>query len=158
MPFGIPTREQGVVRTSPDIPNDNYEQKRVSLTGTWVGGTVRYLEPPDGYYWIVDSIVVEYASSIVESTRDVYYYVLDKWNRAVRVRLARVVKSSLMWISLTPGAGHTGYGVDTSSSHGSDPLHLTVQQNGTQQGFMTSLFEAGDVFNVHFFVREYKVV
>lgn len=158
MPFGVPVREQGVVLVRPDIPNDTYEQRRVSLTGTWTANTVRYMEPPEGYYWFVDCILVEYSSSIVEATRDIYYYVRDKNSNTARVRLARVVKSSLLWISLTAGAAHNGYGVDTSSGHGSDPLHLTIQQPKVAQGFMTTAFEAGDIFNVHMFVREYKVV
>jgi len=145
------------IQVRSDIPNESYEQKWVSLTGTWTANEVRYMGPPDGFYWLVDCIIVEYASSIVESTRDLYYYVRDKNKRTARVRLARVVKSSLCWISLTAGAGHTGYGVDASSGHGSDPLHLTVQQSEVDQGFMTSAFEAGDVLNVHMFVREYKV-
>jgi len=158
MPIRIPVITQEPILTRPDRPNEDYEQKRITLTSPWVANTVQYAGPPTGHYWIVDCIIVEYASSIVESTRDIYYYVKDKYDRTARVRLARVVKSSLCWISLAAGVAHNGYGVDTSSMHGSDPLHLSVQQYDVEQGFMVTTFEAGDVFNVHFFVKEYKVV
>jgi len=158
MPFGVPVREQGVVRVSPDVPNDTYEQKRVTVTSPWTLTRVQYMEPPDGYYWVVDSMLVEATTDATVSTRDIYYYTRDKTGRQMRTRIARIGAAGTVWITLTPYASHKGYGEDASSGHGSDPLNVSVMQNGVAQGVgVFTAWEAGDTLNVHMFVREYKV-
>jgi len=149
---------QEPIQVRSDVPKDSYEQKRISLlTGTWALNVVQYMTPPLGYYWVVDSMLIETDTSADVGTRDTYVYVRTAGNKTMRFRSKRTVASEQRWQLFTYGAGWANDGA--SSGFLSFPLPLTVMDDDTSIGVMIGSFiSATDVINVHLMVKEYKVV
>lgn len=154
MAFRLPVVTQEPVRTSPDIPNVAYEQKRVTLTG-FALNTIQYVGPPNGYYWVLDSGMFDGTATADVGVRDWYLYAQDKDGRDVRLRLTRYIASEVAWYVLTPACSYTG--LDATSRTGSCPLPFSVMQFPCRIGLMKGTFTAaGDTGNFHLLVREYK--
>jgi len=151
----IPVSTQEPVRVTTDVPNVQYEQKRVTLTG-FALNTFLETGPPNGFYWIVDSIIFDAATDGNVGTRDFHVYNRDKNGLQTRFRLTRVTAGQTVWMLGAPGAGYNGF--DASSGTGSFPLTFPVMQFPCTYGLLKSTFHgAGDTCNIHLLVREYRV-
>ena len=153
MSFRFPVSTQEPVHITGDVPNVTYEQKRVTLRD-FVANTIQYMGPPNGYYWMIDAVQVEMTASAVVATRDHYVYIQDKAGNQMRRRFKRVTASEIAWYVMKDGVPESS---NASSASLTGPLYASVIQYPIQYGFMVDDVEAGDVTNVHAFVREYKV-
>lgn len=157
----IPVHTQEPVHISPDIPNAAYEQKRIninSVQGTWPYNVQTFRGPPSGFYWFVDSIVVDIQCSADVGVRDVWIYWMDKQSNSIRFRIARLQANNSAQMVGTYGSAFTGWAVDGSTSFGTFPLPATVMQSPCAYGMLRTTFDsAGDTFNAHLLVREYRV-
>jgi len=149
----IPVITQEPVMVRSDVPNASYEQKRVSLSPAY--NTITYSGPPNGYYWLVDAVQVEIQTDANVGTRWVYLYFMDKNGRAARQEVNTAAASTIVKTIAAPGAACGS--ITEGEKLNSVPLYAPVVQFPCAYGFLWTNFQgAGDVFNVHMLVREYR--
>ena len=156
MSWRIPVTTQEPVHISPDIPVSTYERKRYSISPAY--GVVGYLEPPSGFYWILDSVQIELSTTANVGERWVYLYHRNRFRDQVRYKLMYSDSGWLNTAIIEHGMAYTRTQVGVNAHFTiTAPLHTGVLQPDEGVGALLTNFNGGDSFTMHANVREYKV-
>lgn len=154
MSWRVPVSTQEPLRTSPDVPTDQYELKRYSIPLTY--NTVVWLRVPSGYYWVVDAVQINFNTDANVGTRYVDTYILTRDTNTLYqpaiVSAASFVNKHIM----QPGLSYVRWSALEAFSMG--PLLASVLPFGCAIGARWHTFQgAGDIGTLYVVVREYKV-